>query len=113
DVARCCREENRELWVTYCPPARSEQPQHQEVAVPLSTGYVPSPLPRLALVLGTETDGISAAMLEQSFRAVYLPMYGFVQSLNVAVACGMLLQRLFDLCPEARGVLLATLGTEF
>eukprot|EP00434_Breviolum_minutum_P044621 symbB.v1.2.039878.t1/scaffold6847.1/size15061/1 len=57
----------------------------------------------MLLVLGTEGDGISETMLKQSHRAVFLPMYGFVQSLNVAVACGMLLQRLFDLCPQARG----------
>merc|ERR1712113_525038 len=75
---------------------------------PLVAGHAPSPLPRLALVLGTEGEGVSSEMLGLATRAVFLPMYGFVQSLNVAVACGMLLQRLFDLSPSSRGDLPAT-----
>ncbi|CAE8603423.1 unnamed protein product, partial [Polarella glacialis] len=54
-------------------------------------------------VLGTEGEGISPEMLGLADRAVFLPMFGFVQSLNVAVAGAMMLQRLFDLCPNARG----------
>ncbi|CAE7170070.1 trmH, partial [Symbiodinium pilosum] len=102
EVAACCKAESRELWASYCPPARTDGPAGI-VAVPLVHGSVPHPLPRLALVLGTEGDGISAEMLRCANLAVFLPMYGFMQSLNVAVACGMILQRLFDLCPEARG----------
>ena len=30
-------------------------------------------------------------------------MFGFVESLNVTVATALVIQRLFDLCPEARG----------
>merc|ERR1712039_160184 len=69
----------------------------------MGEGSVPAPLPRLALVMGAEGDGVSDEILALASRAVFLPMSGFMQSLNVAVACGMLLQRLFDLCPEARG----------
>ena len=36
-------------------------------------------------------------------QVVYLPMVGFVESLNVGVAAALAMQRLFDLCPEARG----------
>ncbi|CAE7415507.1 trmH, partial [Symbiodinium microadriaticum] len=100
EVAACCKVEARELWASYCPP-RTEV--SAAVAVPLVRGSVPSPLPRLALVLGTEGEGISPELLGKANLAVYLPMHGFMQSLNVAVACGMLLQRLFDLCPQARG----------
>merc|ERR1712039_344677 len=82
------------------------------MGTPLAHGQVPTPLPRLALVLGTEGEGVSSEMLGLATRAVFLPMYGFVQSLNVAVACGMLLQRMFDLCPSARGDLLATTSAE-
>eukprot|EP00435_Cladocopium_sp_Y103_P052113 s679_g16.t1 len=107
-VAESCRAEGRELWVSYCPPVRHPEAEaalagKNPEAIPLVARSVPSPLPSLALVLGTEGDGISTTMLDLSTRAVFLPMYGFVQSLNVAVACGMLLQRLFDLCPQARG----------
>ncbi|CAE7453278.1 DLST [Symbiodinium natans] len=104
EVAACCKAEARELWASYCPPrTKVSAPSAPALAVPLVRGSVPSPLPRLALVLGTEGDGISADMLRSADLAVFIPMYGFMQSLNVAVACGMLLQRLFDLCPEARG----------
>ena len=36
-------------------------------------------------------------------QVVYLPMFGFVESMNVGVAAALIVQRLFDLCPEARG----------
>jgi len=109
EVAAECARQNRQLWVTYCPPSHAGQgagaaPENPALTIsPLQVGSVPEPLPLMALVLGTEGEGISDQMLRLADRAVYLPMYGFVQSLNVAVACGMLLQRLFDLCPQARG----------
>jgi hypothetical protein len=42
-------------------------------------------------------------MLEAADKAVYLPMTGFVESMNVGVATALVMQRLFDLCPEAKG----------
>eukprot|EP00929_Paragymnodinium_shiwhaense_P092807 TRINITY_DN52802_c0_g1_i1.p1 TRINITY_DN52802_c0_g1~~TRINITY_DN52802_c0_g1_i1.p1 ORF type:complete len:518 (-),score=122.09 TRINITY_DN52802_c0_g1_i1:21-1574(-) len=103
EVAAECASQGRQLWVTYCPPAGDGGDAAAIQASPLVAGCVPEPLPRLALVLGTEVEGASEEILRLAERAVYLPMFGFVQSLNVAVASGMLLQRLFDLCPEARG----------
>ena len=32
-----------------------------------------------------------------------MPLAGFMESLNLSVAAGLLLQRLFDACPEMRG----------
>ncbi|CAK0792116.1 unnamed protein product [Prorocentrum cordatum] len=69
DVAAACQEEGRELWVSYCPPGGTEEPCRQQrqaerraggaPCVPLARGWVPQPLPRLALVLGSEGDGVS------------------------------------------------------
>jgi len=48
-------------------------------------------IPRLALLLGNEHDGICAPLLAHSKRAVRIPMRGFVESLNVSVAAAVLL----------------------
>lgn len=45
----------------------------------------------LALVLGAEGEGMRRLTREQLDETVYLPMHGVVESLNVAVACGVLL----------------------
>jgi tRNA (guanosine-2'-O-)-methyltransferase len=55
---------------------------------------VPSDLreiPRLALVLGNEHDGICEAIEQAATRRVRIPMRGFVESLNVSVAAAILL----------------------
>lgn len=46
---------------------------------------------RLALVLGTEGDGLSPAALEQADLCVQIPMAGGVDSLNVAAAAAVAL----------------------
>jgi len=43
------------------------------------------------LVMGNEASGVSKEILELSDRVVKIPMYGMVQSLNVSVACGVVL----------------------
>lgn len=58
---------------------------------------------RLALVVGSETMGVSAEMVAAADQSVFLPMFGFMESLNVAIAASLFMQRLFDLCPESRG----------
>ena len=50
---------------------------------------------RLALVLGNEARGVSAPVLRAASRSVSVPMAGRVESLNVAVAGAILLDRLF------------------
>eukprot|EP00051_Salpingoeca_urceolata_P023935 m.412765 g.412765 ORF g.412765 m.412765 type:complete len:284 (-) comp20171_c0_seq6:9411-10262(-) len=59
--------------------------------------------PKLAVVIGRETDGVSKEVLAAADRRVYLPMFGFTESFNLSVASALLLQRLFDWCPQARG----------
>jgi tRNA (guanosine-2'-O-)-methyltransferase len=48
-------------------------------------------IPRLALLLGNEHEGICAALQREASRAVRIPMRGFVESLNVSVAAAVLL----------------------
>jgi len=48
-------------------------------------------IPRLALLLGNEHDGICEPLRRAARRAVRIPMRGFVESLNVSVAAAVLL----------------------
>jgi tRNA (guanosine-2'-O-)-methyltransferase len=48
-------------------------------------------IPRLALLLGNEHEGICAELAVHAKRAVRIPMRGFVESLNVSVAAAVLL----------------------
>jgi tRNA (guanosine-2'-O-)-methyltransferase len=48
-------------------------------------------VPKLALVLGNERDGISPELLSACTRSVRVPMRGFVESLNVSVTAAILL----------------------
>jgi tRNA G18 (ribose-2'-O)-methylase SpoU len=68
-----------------------------------SAGALGALPPRVAVVIGRETDGVSAEMLAACDRRVFLPMHGFTESFNLSVATALVLQRLFDACPEARG----------
>lgn len=52
---------------------------------------------RLALVVGTESTGVSNAFLEAADERVYLPMNGLQDSLNVAVATALALQSCLNL----------------
>lgn len=49
-------------------------------------------IPRLALVLGNERDGIHAEIAAACSRRVRVPMRGFAESLNVSVTAAILLQ---------------------
>jgi tRNA G18 (ribose-2'-O)-methylase SpoU len=51
---------------------------------------------RMALLLGTEGDGLSEAALSAADVSIRIPMSGLVDSLNLAVACGIALSRLSD-----------------
>jgi tRNA (guanosine-2'-O-)-methyltransferase len=48
-------------------------------------------VPRLALVIGNERDGITADLRRLCTRAVRVPMRGFVDSLNLSVSTAVLL----------------------
>jgi len=50
----------------------------------------------VAIVLGNEVDGVSKEVLEKSDLIMEIPMKGEKESLNVSVATGIVLYRLFD-----------------
>lgn len=70
--------------------------QPQDFAVP--TGKIApmsvSQLPfeeKLALVFGNEKRGVDPLFQEEAKYFAYIPMYGFVESLNISVACAITL----------------------
>eukprot|EP01060_Flectonema_neradi_P008831 TRINITY_DN1631_c10_g1_i1.p1 TRINITY_DN1631_c10_g1~~TRINITY_DN1631_c10_g1_i1.p1 ORF type:complete len:320 (+),score=46.05 TRINITY_DN1631_c10_g1_i1:46-1005(+) len=52
---------------------------------------------KLALVMGSEAEGVSPEMLEVSELRVYLPMHGFTDSFNVGVASALAIHTVIDL----------------
>jgi tRNA G18 (ribose-2'-O)-methylase SpoU len=89
------REDGREIWVTDLSKSaiQLEDTKNNNLKVPA----------RMALVIGREADGCSQEILAEADKRVFLPMYGFSDSFNLSVATAMILQRLFLICPEARG----------
>ncbi|HZF51354.1 MAG TPA: RNA methyltransferase [Polyangiaceae bacterium] len=68
---------------------------HELVATHPEGELVPDNLktvPRLALVLGNERDGIHEELMAACRRSVRIPMRGFAESLNVSVTAAILLQ---------------------
>lgn len=93
DCVATLRAEGWTIWASDLAPSAEE-------ATPQTIGALP---PRLALVLGREVDGVSGEALSAAARRLFLPMAGFTESFNLSVAAALLLQRLFDACPEMRG----------
>jgi 23S rRNA (guanosine2251-2'-O)-methyltransferase len=57
-----------------------------------STSYLEVDAKRpLALILGSEGEGVSRLLLQRSDYVVKIPMFGHVNSLNVSVAAGILI----------------------
>lgn len=50
----------------------------------------------LCVMLGNEVDGLSREAVDMCDLAVEIPMYGIKQSLNVSVACGVILYYLVE-----------------
>lgn len=94
DCIAALRADGRTIWATDLSPE----------ALPLTSDAKPAELPaKLAVVIGRETDGVSAEMLSAADKRVYFPIFGFTESLNLSVATALVLQRLFDWFPVIRG----------
>lgn len=68
---------------------------HQLIATHPAGELVPEDLasiPRLALVLGNERDGIHETLVRACSSSVRIPMRGFAESLNMSVTAAILLQ---------------------
>ena len=51
---------------------------------------------KIALLFGTEENGLSDEALSYSDYSVVIPMYGFTESFNVSVACSLILRELTE-----------------
>lgn len=51
--------------------------------------------PKTALVFGNEHSGLSQYAIENSDQHIYIPMQGFVQSLNLSVTAAILMYEVF------------------
>lgn len=49
----------------------------------------------VAIVLGNERDGLSQEMLDELDGNIYIPQVGMVKSLNISVACAVVLYELY------------------
>ena len=67
--------------------------EHTDESTPYWDFNYPSPM---CLVLGNEVEGVSEQVVELADYAVEIPMYGVKQSLNVAVAFGVVLFHMID-----------------
>jgi len=68
-------------------------------ATPHKEGFTPESLPlenKIALVFGTEYDGLSATALTMADGFVGIPMYGFTESFNISVSAALLLRALIE-----------------
>lgn len=79
-----------------------------EYEITASSGYAPCSTKirgkvatGVAIVLGNEVCGISNEMRNAADQTFFLPMFGFVESFNVSVACGIVLSELLG----SRGLL--------
>ena len=52
---------------------------------------------KIALVMGSEAEGVSPEMLEASALRIYLPMFGFTDSFNVGVASALAIYKVIDI----------------
>lgn len=49
-----------------------------------------------AIVFGTELNGLSEAALDNADEYLFIPMYGFTESLNISVSAAIILHHLFS-----------------
>lgn len=69
------------------------------VTSPHVNGFQAKDLPidqPLALVMGTEFEGVSERMLAEADYHVFIPMRGLAESLNISVAAGMIMHRIVE-----------------
>lgn len=84
------RVENTKLAVEECRSAgyRVVSLEHTNMSCPYNKVEYCFPV---CLIVGNEVDGISSDLVESSDMAIDIPMYGIKQSLNVAVAYGIVI----------------------
>ena len=92
DCIHALREGNYNIWVT----------DLSQEAVPISSTTLPKSIQhnKIAVVFGTEAVGASNELLQAADLRIYLPLYGFADSLNLSVATALVLQTLYHIYPN-------------
>jgi len=92
DCIHALREDNYNIWVT----------DLSQEAVPISSTTLPKSIQhdKIAVVFGTEAVGASNQLLQAADLRIYLPLYGFADSLNLSVATALVLQTLYHIYPN-------------
>lgn len=117
ECIRSLRADGREIWATDLSPGAQllatpreaasfarlgiYQPKDEAAASVAAKGIDDLPK-RLAIVMGRETDGVSPAFLAAADKRVFIPMVGFAESFNLSVATALVVQKLFNICPEGK-----------
>ena len=68
-------------------------------ATPHKDGFTPESLPlenKIALIFGTELEGLSKTAINMADGFVSIPMYGFTESFNISVSVALLLRALIE-----------------
>jgi len=68
-------------------------------ATPRKNSFTPESLPlekKIALVFGTELEGLSKTAINMADNFVSIPMYGFTESFNISVSAALLLRALIE-----------------
>jgi len=60
---------------------------------------------KLAVVMGTESTGISQEFVDAADKRVFIPMYGMSDSFNLSVAAALMMQQIIFMCPSVIGTL--------
>jgi tRNA G18 (ribose-2'-O)-methylase SpoU len=89
------KEDGYEIWATDLSQKSINMDKEKHLLKPFPS--------KVAIVIGRESDGVSSELLEVANKRIFIPMYGFTESFNLSVACALVVQRAFDLCPEAHG----------
>lgn len=66
-------------------------------ATPHKDDYSPETLPldqKIALMFGTELEGLTPSAISQADAFIRIPMFGFTESLNISVSAAILMQSL-------------------
>ncbi len=77
ELQKFCVKDGRRLWATSLEGAED----YHQITWP----------DRLALIMGNEARGVSETLLRQAGQKIFIPMKGKAESLNVAIAAGILL----------------------
>ena len=93
------RAENREIWCTDLSQAAQVLTETGLEATKDRDAVEGLPS-KFALVMGTESTGVSAEFIESCDRRIHLKMRGFADSLNLSVASALVMQHLFYIDPS-------------